>query len=141
VDNFTVIDHIAPNCESHELYKGIYADDSKGVFSGTIIVQREAQKTNAYQSNASLLLSDTSESSSKPQLKIWADDVKCSHGATGGQLDEEALFYLRARGITEKEAKAILTRAYVSDVLEHLEDETLKKSVENILEQKLAQIL
>jgi Fe-S cluster assembly protein SufD len=139
VDNFTVIDHIAPHCESHELYKGIYAGNSKGVFSGTIIVQREAQKTNAYQSNSSILYSDSAESYSKPQLKIWADDVKCSHGATVGQIDEEAMFYLRARGIPANEAKAILTRAYIADVLEHIEDEPSANFINSILDEKLNQ--
>ncbi len=138
VDNFTCIDHVAPNCESHELYKGMYADKSKGIFTGTIIVREEAQKTNAYQSNASLLCSDSSESISRPQLKIWADDVKCSHGATVGQLDEEALFYLRARGIPEAEAKSILTQAYVCDVFSHLEDEKLATHVQKTLERKLS---
>jgi Fe-S cluster assembly protein SufD len=141
VDNFTVIDHIAPHCESHELYKGVYASKSKGVFSGTIIVQREAQKTNAYQSNASLLLSEDSESYSKPQLKIWADDVKCSHGATIGQIDEDALFYLRARGIPEHEARGILTRAYVSDVLAHIEDPSLSAFIEEVLDAKLKKVV
>lgn len=139
VDNFTVIDHIAPHCESHELYKGIYAGNSKGVFSGTIIVQREAQKTNAYQSNSSILYSDSAESYSKPQLKIWADDVKCSHGATVGQIDEEAMFYLKARGIPTNEAKAILTRAYIADVLEHIEDEASANFINSILDEKLNQ--
>lgn len=141
VDNFTSIEHVTPNCESHELYKGIYGGHAKGIFTGTIIVREEAQKTNAYQSNASLLCSDDAESISRPQLKIWADDVKCSHGATVGQLDEEALFYLRSRGISEVEARAILTNAYVSDVLEHIEDESLKAYVSQILSTKLASIL
>lgn len=141
VDNFTVIDHIAPHCESHELYKGVYASRSKGVFSGTIIVQREAQKTNAYQSNASLLLSEDAESYSKPQLKIWADDVKCSHGATIGQIDEEAFFYLRSRGIPEHEARGMLTRAYVSDVLAHIQDPSLSTFIEEVLNEKLAKVV
>ncbi len=141
VDNFTCIEHVAPNCESHELYKGLYGGESKGIFTGTIIVREEAQKTNAYQSNATLLCSDDAESISRPQLKIWADDVKCSHGATVGQLDEEALFYLRARGISETVARAILTKAYVSDVLNHLEDSKLHESVTQILANKLDQVL
>lgn len=139
VDNFTVIDHAVPNCESHELYKGLYADTSVGVFSGTIIVRPDAQKTNAYQSNSSILMHDTAESYSRPQLKIWADDVKCSHGATVGQVDEEALFYLMARGIPEKDAKIILTKAYVSEVFTHIEDDVLHSHLENMLEQKLSQ--
>ncbi|HMO17813.1 MAG TPA: Fe-S cluster assembly protein SufD [Oligoflexia bacterium] len=141
VDNFTVIDHIAPNSESHELYKGLYGDSSKGVFSGTIIVQREAQKTNAYQSNSSLLLSDVAESNSRPQLRIWADDVKCSHGATIGQLDEDSLFYLRARGIPDKEARLMLTKAYISEVITHLEFDNLISFVEGIIENKVDVLL
>lgn len=141
VDNFTVIEHVAPNCESHELYKGLYGGHSKGIFTGTIIVREEAQKTNAYQSNATLLCSDDAESISRPQLKIWADDVKCSHGATVGQLDDDALFYLRARGISEVDARAILTKAYVSDVLNHIEDTKLHASVTEILANKLEQVL
>ena len=141
VDNFTVIDHIAPNCESHELYKEMYGGSSKGVFSGTIIVRNEAQKTNAYQSNSSLLCSSDSESNSRPQLKIWADDVKCSHGATVGQLDDESLFYLMARGIPENEARIILTRAYVSEAFSHISDVQLKANVELLLEEKLKELL
>lgn len=141
VDNYTVIDHVKPNCESHELYKGIYGKQSKGVFSGTIIVRQEAQKTNAYQSNSSILCSEDAESNSRPQLKIWADDVKCSHGATVGQLDDESLFYLMARGIPKDEAKVILTRAYSGEVMSHLEDEVLRQNVEVLLEAKLKEIL
>lgn len=141
VDNFTCIEHVAPNCESHELYKGLYGAESKGVFTGTIIVREEAQKTNAYQSNGSLICSDDAESISRPQLKIWADDVKCSHGATVGQLDDEALFYLRARGISEVEARSILTKAYVADVLDHIEDEKLKDNILEIITNKLISVL
>lgn len=141
VDNFTVIDHAVPNCESHELYKGLYSDKSVGVFSGTIIVREDAQKTNAYQSNSSILLSDSAESFSRPQLKIWADDVKCSHGATVGQVDEEALFYLMARGIPEKEAKIILTRSYLGEVISHIDDDILLSNIEELLNNKLSQVI
>jgi Fe-S cluster assembly protein SufD len=141
VDNFTCIEHVAPNCESHELYKGLYGAESKGIFTGTIIVREEAQKTNAYQSNGSLICSDDAESISRPQLKIWADDVKCSHGATVGQLDDEALFYLRARGISEVEARSILTKAYVADVLDHIEDEKLKDNILEVITNKLVSVL
>lgn len=116
VDNATVIEHAKPHCESSELFKGIYADRSRGVFGGTIIVQPGAQKTNAYQSNQTLLLSDQASIDTRPQLKIWADDVKCTHGATIGQLDEKALMYLRARGIDKASAKQFLIHAFASEL-------------------------
>ena len=116
IDNNTVIDHEAPNCESRELYKGIYDETSRGVFGGTIIVRPDAQKTNAIQSNKAILLSDTATIDSRPQLKIWADDVKCTHGATVGKLDEDALFYLRSRGISKNASRSILIKAFASEV-------------------------
>ncbi len=117
VDNHTVLDHAKPNCQSTEVFKGIYSDRSKGVFNGTIIVRPDAQKTNAIQSNQTLLLSDEASIDSQPQLKIWADDVKCTHGATIGQLDEDALFYLRSRGIGVETARNILVHAFASDLI------------------------
>ncbi|MBN8548080.1 MAG: Fe-S cluster assembly protein SufD [Deltaproteobacteria bacterium] len=139
-DNHTVIDHAEPNCESHELYKGIYADKSAGVFSGTIIVRPDAQKTNALQTNQSLLLSSTATIESKPQLKIWADDVKCTHGATVGQLDEHALFYLRSRGVPKKDARDMLIHAFASDVISGVRPAALKVHLEEVLTEKLASI-
>lgn len=130
VDNQTILDHAQPNCDSREWYKGIYSDQSKGVFSGTIIVRQDAQKTNAFQSNQSLLLSDEAESNSKPQLKIWADDVKCSHGATVGQLDHDAMFYLRSRGIPKKGAENILIIAFAGDILTPIEIPALRQEIE-----------
>ncbi|MCB0358185.1 MAG: Fe-S cluster assembly protein SufD [Bdellovibrionales bacterium] len=141
VDNHTVIDHAQPNSVSNELYKGVYGDRSNGVFSGTIIVREDAQKTNAFQSNQSLLLADTATVETKPQLKIWADDVKCSHGATVGQLDENALFYLRARGIPLHEAKNMLIRAFANDVAEKLPDEALHQYLDRLVFEKLAETL
>jgi len=138
VDNHTVLDHALPNCDSNEWYKGIYNDKSTGIFSGTIIVREDAQKTNAFQSNQSLLLSDDSESYSKPQLKIWADDVKCSHGATVGELDSEAMFYLRSRGIPEQTAKGMLIRAFANDILEPIEIESFKQEIEKKIIEKLS---
>ena len=129
VDNHTVLDHAKPNCDSREWYKGIYSDKSKGVFCGTIIVRQDAQKTNAFQSNQSLLLSEDAESSSKPQLKIWADDVKCSHGATVGQLDSDAMFYLRSRGIPKKEAQGMLITAFAGDILGPIKIDSLKQEL------------
>ena len=114
-DNHTYMDHLKANCESNELYKGIYLGKSKGVFNGKIIVRPDAQKINAFQANNNLLLSDDSSINSKPQLEIYADDVKCSHGCTIGQLDEDAIFYMNTRGISKEDAKAILTYAFASD--------------------------
>ncbi len=140
VDNNTLLDHAMPNSESHELYKGIYGDKSRGVFCGTIIVRPDAQKTNAFQSNSGLLLSDDASFDTKPQLKIWADDVKCSHGATVGQLDENGLFYLRSRGIPETSARRILVRAYASDVVSQVTSESVRGLVDRFIDSKLAAI-
>jgi len=137
VDNHTLVDHIKPHCESHELYKGIYNDESKGVFSGSIIVRPDAQKTNAIQSNQSILLSDKASIDTKPQLKIWADDVKCTHGATIGQLDENAMFYIRSRGVPKEEARNILVHAFASDVINQVKIEALKEHLEEELIKKL----
>ncbi len=140
VDNHTIIEHAKENCTSNEKYKGIYSGNSAGVFCGTIIVQREAQKTNAYQSNQSVLLSDRASVDTKPQLKIWADDVKCTHGATIGQLDEDALFYLRSRGIPKLEAKRMLVHAFASEVLSSIEMPEIRRFLEDLLSSKLESI-
>ena len=137
VDNFTIIDHAKPHSESSELYKGIYADKSNGVFSGQIIVREDAQKTNAFQANNSLLLSNDAKVETRPQLKIWADDVRCSHGATIGQLDDDALFYLRARGIPKDEARNMLIKAFASDVIEGIETPAVESYIESKLAEKL----
>lgn len=121
IDNHTSVDHKVANCFSNEIYKGILDDVSKGVFNGKIFVRKDAQKTNAFQSNKNILLSDTSTINTKPQLEIWADDVKCSHGCTTGQLDDEQLFYLRSRGISKSKAKAMLLHAFVNDILDKIE--------------------
>lgn len=139
VDNHTVLDHAKPRCESRELYKGIYADTSSGVFNGTIIVRPDAQKTNAFQSNRALLLSEEASIDSKPQLKIWADDVKCTHGATVGQLDEDAMFYLRSRGIPYATARAMLIHAFASEVVGEVRLAPLKGYLEKRLLEKLGQ--
>jgi len=139
VDNHTVLDHAKPRCESRELYKGIYADTSSGVFNGTIIVRPDAQKTNAFQSNRALLLSEDASIDSKPQLKIWADDVKCTHGATVGQLDEDAMFYLRSRGIPYGTARAMLIHAFASEVVGEVRLAPLKGYLEQRLLEKLGQ--
>lgn len=137
VDNHTLVDHAMPNCYSNELYKGIIDDQATGVFNGKIWVRQDAQKTNAFQSNKNLLLSNDASMNTKPQLEIYADDVKCSHGATTGQLDEEALFYLRARGIGEAAARALLNHAFAADVIEQVEHEVLRSSLMHLLDQKL----
>ena len=113
-------------------------DQGKGVFNGKIFVQEDAQKTNAYQTNRNILLSKTADINTKPQLEIWADDVKCSHGATSGQLDEEAIFYLRSRGIPESSAKSMITFAFAAEVIEDHPNEELKKYMEERIAEKLA---
>ena len=137
VDHHTLVHHANPNCESHQDYKGIYSGKSTGVFNGKIIVDKIAQKTNAFQQNNNILLDDKSTINSKPQLEIFADDVKCSHGCTIGQLDQDALFYLRARGIPKKDAKALLTYAFANTVLQSVKIPELKHKVKKIIAKKL----
>src|SRR5207248_4884715 len=117
IDNHTRIDHAKPNCNSHELYKGILDGKARGVFNGKIYVHPDAQKTDAKQTNKALLLSDDATINTKPQLEIFANDVKCTHGAAVGQLDEDAVFYLRSRGLRLEEARAMLIHAFASDIL------------------------
>jgi Fe-S cluster assembly protein SufD len=137
VDNHTVIDHAKPHCESHELYKSILADQARGVFNGKILVRKDAQKTDAKQTNKTLLLSDDATIDTKPQLEIFADDVKCTHGATVGQLDEEQLFYLRSRGIDEQMAKNILTFAFAADVVGRLQSVNLQEQLRDLIHERL----
>jgi Fe-S cluster assembly protein SufD len=137
VDHHTSVDHLAANCQSNELYKGIYDDNSKGIFNGKVMVRPDSQKTNAFQSNNNLLLTDEASIDTKPQLEIYADDVACSHGCTIGQLDEEALFYLRSRGIPSKEAKAMLMYAFANDALENIKIVELKEKLNKIIAEKL----
>ena len=137
VDHNTLVHHIEPNCESHQDYKGIFNDSSTGVFNGKVVVNKEAQKTNAFQSNNNILLSDKATINSKPQLEIFADDVKCSHGCTIGQLDESALFYMKSRGIPEKEAKGLLMYAFSNNVLKSVKIPELKQRITKIIANKL----
>jgi len=137
VDHDTLVEHQEPNCESHQDYKGIFGDKSTGVFNGKIIVEKEAQKTNAFQSNNNVLLSDKATVNSKPQLEIFADDVKCSHGCTIGQLDDSALFYMRSRGIAKKEAQALLMYAFANNVLESAKIPQLKTRINKLIASKL----
>jgi Fe-S cluster assembly protein SufD len=137
VDNHSLVDHALPNCYSNELYKGIIDDHGQGVFNGKIFVRQDAQKTNAYQSNKNILLSNNASMNAKPQLEIFADDVKCSHGATTGQIDDDALFYLRARGIGEVNARALLNHAFAADVIEQIADEDIRAAMLGRLDRKL----
>lgn len=137
VDHHTVVDHMSPNCMSNQLYKCLLDGESQGVFNGKIFVRKNAQKTNAYQSSKNVLLSDKASMNAKPQLEIFADDVKCSHGATTGQLDDDALFYFRARGIGEQDARALLNFAFASDVIEKINNQSLRKDLLKLLAEKL----
>lgn len=129
IDNHTFVDHAMPNCNSNELYKGILDDSSRGVFNGKIMVRKDAQKTNAYQSNKTILLSNSATIDTKPQLEIYADDVKCSHGATIGHLDDTAQFYITSRGIPSEIAKSMLLRAFVTDVIEKIKIDELREVI------------
>ncbi len=137
IDNHTVVDHAMPHCESNQLYKNILDGNAQGVFNGKIFVRKDAQKTNAFQSSKNVLLSNDATMSAKPQLEIFADDVKCSHGATTGQLDDDALFYFRARGIGEQDAKALLNVAFAGDVIEKINNVPLKHNLMKLLAKKL----
>jgi Fe-S cluster assembly protein SufD len=141
VDNHTTIDHAQPHCGSREIYKGILADRARGVFNGKIIVRPDAQKTDAKQTNRALLLSEDARINTKPQLEIFANDVKCTHGAAVGQLDEEALFYLRSRGLSDTAARRLLIRAFAADVLNRIPIDALRSNVEERLQHQLARAL
>lgn len=135
-DVHTMIDHAKPNCSSHEHYKGILDGKSHGVFNGKVMVRPDAQKTNAFQENNNIILSDGALVNTKPQLEIFADDVKCSHGATIGQLETEALFYLKSRGIGDKTARGMLVHAFASDVVSSIKVESIRNYLEEILTNK-----
>lgn len=136
VDNFALLDHAEPHCTSTQLFKYVLMDESKGAFCGRIHVAKDAQKTQAYQSNNNLCVSPSARMYAKPQLEIYADDVKCSHGLTTGQLDEEALFYLRSRGIGKDEAKLMLMQAFTAGVLEHVRIDRLKERLQDLVEKR-----
>jgi Fe-S cluster assembly protein SufD len=136
IDNHTFIHHAKPNCTSKELYKYVLNDSSKGAFAGKILVAKDAQKTEAVQTNKNICMTKEARMQTKPQLEIYADDVKCSHGATVGQLDEEALFYLRSRGISEHEAKMLLMYAFVDDVIENINVQALKDNIRMLVEKR-----
>ena len=133
-DNHTTVDHKVAHCYSKELNKGVVDDRATNVFNGKVFVRKDAQKINAFQSNANILLSETGTINSKPELEIYADDVKCSHGSTTGQLDEEAVFYLRSRGLSEKSAKELLVKAFLGEVLEEIDHEDVRSYLEEQIE-------
>ena len=138
VDNHTLVDNTQPNCFSNEFYKGVIDDHATAVFSGKIFVRPDAQKTNAYQSNKNILLSDNATVNTKPQLEIFADDVKCSHGCTVGQLDEEALYYLRTRGISKEHAQSMLLEAFAADIVAQVKIEPLRTHIEKLITERLS---
>lgn len=137
VDNHTTIDHAMPHCHSYEIYKGVLDDKSRGVFNGKIFVREDAQKTDAKQTNQVLLLSDDATIDTKPQLEIFADDVKCTHGATVGQLSEESLFYLRARGIAKDDARDLLVHAFAEDIVDRIQIPPVRRALEKVLLSRL----
>ena len=136
VDNHTVVDHKEAHCLSNELYKGVIYDKATAVFNGKVFVRKDAQKINAFQSNGNVLMSDDASVNSKPELEIYADDVKCSHGSTTGQLDDEAIFYLRARGLSEKAARNLMVSAFIGDVLDKIENPSVLQMVQTIIQKK-----
>lgn len=135
-DVHTMIDHAKPHCNSHEHYKGVLDDKSRGVFNGKVMVRKDAQKTNAFQENNNIILSDDALVNTKPQLEIFADDVKCSHGATIGQLNKDSMFYLKSRGISEETARTILIHAFASDVIQSIKVKPIKDYIEEILSKR-----
>jgi Fe-S cluster assembly protein SufD len=137
VDHHTLMDHRVPNCESNELYKGIINDKSIGVFNGKIFVRKDAQKTNAYQSSKNILLSDDATINTKPQLEIYANDVKCSHGTSTGKIDENAMFYLNARGIGKESARKLLLNSFAQEVIDKIEVDSLKEKITILFENEL----
>jgi Fe-S cluster assembly protein SufD len=137
VDNYVNVDHAFPNCTSNQLFKGVLDDMSTGAFNGRILVRPDAQKTLAYQKNNNILLTDDAKMDSKPQLEIYADDVKCSHGATVGQLDENALFYLQSRGINKREARLMLMFGFAHEVIQNIKVEPLRERMDNLVMQRL----
>lgn len=137
IDNHTVVDHKKPHCNSNEVYRGVLDDESTGVFNGKVFVRQDAQITNAFQQNNNILLSDNATANSKPELEIYADDVKCSHGSTTGQIDEEAIFYLQSRGISKKGALKLMINAFAKDALERISIETLHEYIDAKIEEEL----
>lgn len=140
VDNHTLVDHLLPNSQSNELYKGILMDKSTGVFNGKIFVREDAQKTNAYQNCRNVVMSDEATMNTKPQLEIWADDVKCSHGTTTGKLNDEAIFYMQSRGIPKREAMRLQLLAFAEDVVSQIKIDSIREYLEELMLAKLGVI-
>ncbi len=138
IDHHTVVDHLVPNCNSYENYKGIFYDKATGVFNGKVFVRQDAQKTNAFQQNQNIVMSDDAKVYSKPELEIYADDVKCSHGSTTGQFDEEAVFYLRSRGISSERARSMMVHAFLSELTDNIKNANFKAFLEERIDQKLS---
>ncbi|HEX2395781.1 MAG TPA: SufD family Fe-S cluster assembly protein, partial [Bacteroidales bacterium] len=137
VANYILMDHASPNCTSNQLFKGILDDEATGSFNGKILVRQDAQKIQAYQKNNNILLSSTARMNTKPHLEIYADDVKCSHGATVGQLDSEALFYIRSRGISEDEARHLLMYAFANEIVSRISVPILKERIIDLVDKRL----
>ncbi|MGB0124369.1 MAG: Fe-S cluster assembly protein SufD [Silvibacterium sp.] len=137
LDNYMLVEHVSPRCGSHQFYNGILSGSAHGVFHGRIIVHKDAQKTDAKQTNRNLLLSDDAQIDTKPQLEIYADDVKCTHGATIGQIDENALYYLRSRGIDESSARELLLFAFAGECLGRIRSGPAREHIERIVHQSL----
>jgi len=133
VDNHTRVDHLKPHTQSHQNYRGVLNGKSRGVFNGKVVVHPQAQKIEAYQNNANLLLSDDAEIDTKPELEIYADDVKCTHGATVGQLDDDMLFYLRSRAVDEKTARSLLTYAFADEVISEINIKEIQNKLERLI--------
>ena len=138
VDNHTLVEHVHPDCVSNELYKGVLNETSTGIFNGKVFVDRGAQRINAYQSNKSIVLTNEAQMFSKPELEIYADDVECSHGATTGEIDEEALFYLRSRGLPEDRARVLMLQAFVQDVIDEISIDPLREHVEGLVRERFS---
>ena len=138
VDNHTLVDHVEADCFSNELYKNILTGEAKGVFNGKVFVHKDSQRINAYQSNKSLVLTNTARMYAKPELEIYADDVQCSHGATTGQIDPEGLFYLRSRGLSEERARILMLQAFAQDVIDEIKDDALRASLTETLRDRFA---
>jgi len=136
IDNHTVVDHMKPHCNSNEVYKGVLDNESTGVFNGKVYVRQDAQKTNAFQKNNNILLSDNANVNSKPELEIYADDVKCSHGSTTGQIDDEAIFYLQSRGLSRRSAINLMINAFAKDALTNISIEALSTYINKIIEDR-----
>jgi len=138
IDNHTTVDHKKPHCTSSELYKGILDGSATGVFNGKVFVREDAQKIEAFQQNNNVILSESASMNAKPELEIYADDVKCSHGSTTGQFDDEAIFYLRTRGVGEDNAKKLMISAFAEDVLKNITTEAIRTHIDNLLKTRSA---